>query len=280
MEIEHPAFHMPELPEVETISNSLRPSLIGKTIVDVRNDWPRHIAKPDFPELRQRIIGTNFKSTARRGKYIVFLLSSGESLIIHLKMSGQLSVAKTTDTADKYVHTAFTLSDGHELRFRDTRKFGRVYLVRDPDEVLGLLGPEPLSDTFTPKWLREGLMSRNRILKPLLLDQSFVAGIGNIYADEALYQARLHPQRRSNSLSKKEAHALHAAIRQVLELGIARGGASIDAAYRKPDGTMGQMQNSFSVYGRAGEQCRRCEGVIQKIQLGGRGTHFCIGCQV
>ncbi len=271
---------MPELPEVETITRSLRPSLIGRTIVDVHNDWPRHIAQPDFPEFRQRIISLNFKSITRRGKYIVFHLSGDETLIIHLKMSGQLSIAKAGETADKHVHTVFGLSDGHELWFQDTRKFGRVYLVTDPDDVLGSLGPEPLSDAFTSEWLFEQLISRNRVLKPLLLDQSFIAGIGNIYADEALFHARLHPQRRSNSLSLPEVHVLHTAIRQVLEIGIDRGGASIDAAYRKPDGTMGQMQNSFSVYGRAGERCTRCEGIVHKMQLGGRGTHFCFGCQI
>jgi formamidopyrimidine-DNA glycosylase len=239
---------MPELPEVETITRSLRPSLIGRTIVDVHNDWPRHIAKPDLPEFRQRIIGLNFKSITRRGKYIVFHLSGDETLIIHLKMSGQLSIAKAGDTADKHVHTVFGLSNGHEL--------------------------------LTSEWLHGQLISRNRVLKPLLLDQSFIAGIGNIYADEALFHARLHPQRPSNSLSQPEVHVLHAAIRQVLEFGIDRGGASIDAAYRKPDGTIGQMQNSFSVYGKAGEQCSRCEGIVQKMQLGGRGTHFCIGCQI
>lgn len=271
---------MPELPEVETITRNLRPSLIGKTIRDVRNDWPRHIAKPGFEELRRRIIGHNFESIARRGKYIVFSLSSGESLIIHLKMSGQLTIAKAEDPADKHLHTIFALSDGQELQFRDTRKFGRVYLVKDPDEVLGSLGLEPLSDAFTSEWLHEQLMSRKRVLKPLLLDQSFIAGIGNIYADEALFQARLHPQRRSNTLSFEEVHSLHAAIRQVLDFAIEREGASIDAAYRKPDGTMGQMQDSFSVYGRAGERCSRCGGIVQKIYLGGRGTHFCIGCQI
>jgi formamidopyrimidine-DNA glycosylase len=271
---------MPELPEVETIARGLRPSLIGKTIVDVSNDWPGHIVKPDFPELRHRIIGQSFTSISRRGKYIVFHLSSGESLIIHLKMSGQLSIAQAENPADKYVHTVFTLSDGHELRFRDIRKFGRVYLVRDSGEVLGNLGPEPLSEAFTPAWLHDQLMNRNRVLKPLLLDQTFIAGIGNIYADEALFQARLHPQRRSNSLSHEEARALQEAIRQVLELGIHREGASIDATYRKPDGTMGQMQNSFFVYGREGERCYRCGDIVHKVKLGGRGTHFCNRCQI
>jgi formamidopyrimidine-DNA glycosylase len=271
---------MPELPEVETIARSLKPSLIGKTIVDVGNDWPGHIVTPDFAEFRQRIIGQSFTSISRRGKYIVFSLSSGESLIIHLKMSGQLSIAQAEEPADKYVHTVFVLSDDYELRFRDVRKFGRVYLVRNTADVLGALGPEPLSEAFTPAWLYEQLRGRKRVLKPLLLDQTFIAGIGNIYADEALFRARLHPQRRSNSLSFEEAQALHAGIRQALELGIDRQGASFDANYRKPDGTMGQMQNSFLVYGREGEPCYRCQGIVHKVKLGGRGTHFCIRCQI
>jgi formamidopyrimidine-DNA glycosylase len=270
---------MPELPEVETVVRALRQPLIGQTIIGLRNDWLGHIVTPKLPELRRRISGRRVETIRRRGKYLVFDLSNGETLIIHLKMSGHLAVASANAPADKYVHTAFELASGDELRFRDVRKFGRVYLVHDPAEILGKLGPEPLSDEFTPAWLHDQLQGRRRVLKPLLLDQSFVAGIGNIYADEALFYARLQPTRTSNTLTSQESQALHAGIRKALEMGIAREGASIDN-YRKPDGTMGSMQLAVAAYGRSGEVCYRCGGRIERIVLGGRGTHFCPECQI
>ncbi len=270
---------MPELPEVETIVRDLREPLVGQTIVDVRNDWPRLIALPDLAELRARIGGRIIEAINRRGKYLVFNLDGGETLIIHLKMSGQLSVVAATEPADPYVHTAFVLASGEELRFHDVRKFGRVYLVRDPGLVLGDLGPEPLSAAFNPDWLVDQLQQRRRVIKSLLLDQTFIAGVGNIYADEALFLAGINPGRRSDSLTAAEARALHAAIRRVLKLGIARNGASIDGAYRRPDGSSGDMQLEFAVYGRAEEPCIRCPGIVQRIVLGGRSTHYCNACQ-
>ena len=270
---------MPELPEVETIVRALRRPLIGRTVTGFWTGWPRQIVTPEPDALRMRIRGRTFLSIERRGKYLVFVLDQGEVLIIHLKMSGQLSVQPASVPADQYVHTLFRLEDGDELRFRDVRKFGRVYLVTDRDSVLGKLGPEPLSDAFTPLWLEEQLGRRRRVLKPLLLDQTFIAGIGNIYADEALHRAAIRPDRRSDSLQLKETVALHAAIQAVLQLGIERQGASIDSAYRQPDGSGGQMQELFTVYGRAGDQCQRCGGVVQRFVLGGRSTHFCDACQ-
>jgi formamidopyrimidine-DNA glycosylase len=200
-------------------------------------------------------------------------------LIIHLKMSGQLAVAPADAPDDPHTHTVFVLASGQELRFRDPRKFGRVYLVRDPAEVLGPLGPEPLSAEFSPEWLRARLQARRRVLKPLLLDQTFLAGIGNIYADEALYRAQLRPTRHANTLTAAESDALYAAIREALETGIAREGASITASYRKPDGSPGQMQDEFVAYGQAGQVCHRCGGTIERIVLGGRSTFYCGGCQ-
>jgi formamidopyrimidine-DNA glycosylase len=195
-------------------------------------------------------------------------------------MSGHLSIENVSKSVDKHVHTSFLLNGKEELRFRDIRKFGRVYLVNNPDEILGDLGPEPLSDEFSDQWLVENLLGRKRILKPLLLDQNFIAGIGNIYADEALFQAKLKPDRRSNSLSNSEIQGLRQGIQKVLSLGIKEEGASIDTIYRKPDGSMGGMQDSFAVYGRTDMGCLRCSGKIKKIILGGRGTHFCDQCQL
>lgn len=269
---------MPELPEVETFVRALRVPLIGRTIIGLRNDWPRHIAilAPDV--FRERIIGRGIEALSRRGKYLVFTLSYDETLIIHLRMSGHLSVVAAATPADPYAHTVFELDDGNELRFRDPRKFGRVYLVHDPADVLGSLGPEPLGPGFTAEVLAAGLRRRKRVIKPLLLDQTFIAGIGNIYADEALFEAGIRPTRRSDTLSRDEAFALHAAIRNVLAMGIAREGASI-GTYLKADGTKGDMQNAVAVFRRTGQSCTVCGHPIERIVLGGRSTHFCPECQ-
>lgn len=269
---------MPELPEVETTVRALRQPLIGSTITGVRNDWPRHIATPDLPELQTRIYGQRIQAITRRGKYLVFSLSGQETLIIHLKMSGHLAVVDKDAPASKHVHTTFSLADGRELRFRDTRKFGRVYLVTDPAEILGKLGPEPLSPEFTVDLLAERIAGRKRVLKPLLLDQTVIAGIGNIYADESLFYAGLDPRRTAVSLSPVEIANLHGAIQKVLNLGIVREGASIDL-YVKPDGSKGDMQNAVAVFRRTGEPCYQCHAPIVRIVLGGRSTHFCPHCQ-
>lgn len=269
---------MPELPEVETFVRALRAPLVGRTITGVRNDWPRHIAVLPPEELANRLIGRRIEAIDRRGKYLVFTLSDDETLIIHLKMSGHLSVVAAQTPADRYAHTVFALDDGHELRFRDPRKFGRVYLVHNPAAVLGALGPEPLADGFTVEALAARLAGRKRVLKPLLLDQTFIAGIGNIYADEALFYAGIQPTRRSDTLTTGEIAALHAAIRKVLAMGIEREGASI-GTYVKADGEMGDMQNAVAVFRRTGQPCYTCGRPIERIVLGGRSTHFCPNCQ-
>jgi formamidopyrimidine-DNA glycosylase len=269
---------MPELPEVETFARLLRDPLIGKTISDVKCAWPRHIDRPDLYELHRRLVDRVISTVERRGKYLVFGLDDDQSLIVHLKMTGHLSVVPSTDPADDHVHTVFSLSDGNELRFRDTRKFGRIYLVEDAQEILSKLGPEPLSDSLTERGFQAMLQNRKRILKPLLLDQAFIAGIGNIYADEALHGAGILPTRISNSLSEDECRALFHSIQEILTKAIDNEGASIDD-YRKPDGSSGEMQNILRVYGRADKVCYRCGDIVERMVLGGRGTHFCRGCQ-
>lgn len=269
---------MPELPEVETTVRALRAPLVGRTIVGVWNDWPRLVQKLSVTELGERLNGRSILAVERRAKYLVFKLSGAETLIIHLKMTGHLSVVPKDTPPDKHVHTLFQLDNGSELRFRDTRKFGRVYLVQDPATVLGELGPEPLADSFTPALLKERLNGRRRALKPLLLDQSILAGVGNIYADEALFYARLHPERAANTLTSSEIEALHAAIQKVLRLGIEREGASI-SDYIKPDGSKGDMQNAVAVFRRTNLPCKSCTTPIKRIILGGRSTHFCPQCQ-
>jgi formamidopyrimidine-DNA glycosylase len=269
---------MPELPEVETFVRALRRPLAGRIITGTRNDWPRHIAVPSYTELQDRIAGRRIETIDRRGKYLVFSLSDDETLIIHLKMTGHLSVVPGETPPDPYAHTIFELDDGRELRFRDTRKFGRVYLVRDPAEVLGVLGPEPLEPSFTVELFTDRLTARKRVLKPLLLDQTFIAGIGNIYADEALFYAGIRPMRLSHTLTGGEIAALHAAIRRVLEMGIDREGASF-STYVKADGRMGEMQNEVAVFRRTGQSCYQCGGPVERIVLGGRSTHYCPHCQ-
>jgi formamidopyrimidine-DNA glycosylase len=269
---------MPELPEVETTVQELRAPLVGQTITGIRNQWLRHIATPSLSSFQERVRGRTVQNINRRGKYLVFKLDGRETLIIHLKMTGNLTVVPADMPIEDHVHTVFTLANGHELRFRDTRKFGRVYLVRDRDEVLGNLGPEPLSSGFTAELFHEMLQGRKRVLKPLLLDQTFIAGIGNIYADEALHLAKIHPLRKSNTLNIDESKSLHAAIQEILLLAISRGGASVDD-YRKPDGTKGEMQTLLSVYSREDEPCLQCGRPIERCVLSGRSTHYCPGCQ-
>jgi formamidopyrimidine-DNA glycosylase len=269
---------MPELPEVETIVRSLRegkagPGLVGRTIVRLRTSWPRHIEHPSINTFRKHIRGRCFKAVERRGKYLVFPLDFG-TLLIHLRMSGDLHLTPSSTEIGPYEHTRFELDNHWEFRFSDARKFGRISWYRDPRKFLEKLGPEPLASEFTTNVLLQGLRSKSRQLKPLLLDQSFIAGLGNIYADEALHHAGLHPLRRSNKLSEKETEALWRGIRKALYDGIQHNGASIDWVYRG-----GEFQNHFRVYQRAGEACEICGSEITRIVVGQRGTHFCPTCQ-
>ncbi|RPJ02155.1 MAG: bifunctional DNA-formamidopyrimidine glycosylase/DNA-(apurinic or apyrimidinic site) lyase [Chloroflexi bacterium] len=270
---------MPELPEVETVVRGLREPLAGRTITGVTFDWPRGLNTPDALNFAARLVNQPVRSVRRRGKYIVIGLDP-DTLIIHLKMTGRLYVVpdETADHADPWVHFTFQLDNAHQLRFSDARKFGRVYLVSDPAEVLGALGPEPLDDAFSLDAFRARIAGRSGLIKPLLLNQQFVAGIGNIYADESLFASRIHPMRAASSLTEDEIAALYAAIRETLLKGIAREGASVNW-YRKADGTKGSAQESLQVYGRAGEPCLRCGHPIERIVVGQRGTHFCPVCQ-
>lgn len=269
---------MPELPEVETTIRALRPSLVGRTFTGIRVLWPRHIAMPAPDELTRQIAGQRIEAINRRGKYIIFELHLGETMIIHLRMSGHLSVTAADEPLHQHVRTIFYLDNGKELRFRDQRKFGKVYFVFDPEIVLGKLGPEPLDPSFTVDVLQQRLAGRRRAMKPLLLDQHFVAGLGNIYADEALHDAGIHPQRPADALSDQDVVRLHRAIRKVLTVGIQREGASIDL-YTKPDGTRGDMQNAVAVFRRNGQHCYTCGSMIERIVMNGRSTHYCPICQ-
>lgn len=264
---------MPELPEVETIARKLKPELAGKTIKDADLRWARTLATPSPRKFKEQIRGQKIKDVTRRAKYFILQLSDFQ-LLVHLRMSGDLYIINSTEKPEKHDRLIIKLSGNSSLVFNDTRKFGRVWLTANPQGILGKLGPEPLEKSFTPKWLYESLQKKHRQLKPLLLDQTFLAGLGNIYTDEALHIAKLHPLGISDSVSQKQAKALHEAIRKVLKEGIRRNGASIDWVYRG-----GEFQNYFRVYDRDGEPCNVCGTHIQKLVVGQRGTHVCPQCQ-
>lgn len=264
---------MPELPEVETVVRGLRGPLVGRTFTGVTVTWPNSIKTP-IPELKSRLPGQRIEAISRRGKYLQFHLSGGDTLFIHLKMSGDLLVEPASDPPHHHVRTIFDLDNHHQLRFRDMRKFGRVYLADDPETVVGKLGPEPLADDFTTDDFRALFQRRKGRLKPLLLNQEFIAGIGNIYADESCFIAKIDPRRQVDTLAAHELDQLYHAIRQALNAGITHKGASLDEVYRG-----GEFQEHFQVYGRTGEPCFNCGAEIQRIVLGGRSTHFCSQCQ-
>jgi formamidopyrimidine-DNA glycosylase len=275
---------MPELPEVETIARALRqggrlldgkpaPSILQRPVQSAHLLWERSLAVPAPAELQSRLPGQAIVDVSRRGKFLALHLTR-DTLLVHLRMSGDLFALPVGEGLPDYTRFYADLEGNLRLVFNDARKFGRLWLVSDPQQILGGLGPEPLDESFTADDLYDLLHARRRQLKPLLLDQTFLAGLGNIYADEALHLAGLHPLRDSAGISREEATRLWNAIRQVLEEGIRRNGASIDWVYRG-----GDFQNSFRVYQRTGEPCPVCGTPIERITVGQRGTHFCPHCQ-
>jgi formamidopyrimidine-DNA glycosylase len=280
---------MPELPEVETVVRDLRPRIVGAEIVATRSSWARTLRTHDAEAFDAAVRGRRVEAVGRRAKLLIVELSGGVALTIHLKMTGQLFVVPAGAPEDSYIRLVVAFADGRELRFRDIRKFGRVgFYERDPrtgeivlepggSAVFAGHGPEPLDPAFTLAAFRRRLRSRKGRLKPLLLDQAFIAGIGNIYADEALWAARLHPLRSAASLRPADERRLYLAIRSILTEAIERRGSSIDD-YTAPDGD-GEMQERLQVYQRTGEPCPRCGRAIRRIVIAARATHFCSWCQ-
>ena len=272
---------MPELPEVETIVRSLQqggrgqPSIRGKIILAMRLSWQRTLAEPGKAAFLRRLPGQRVEEVGRRGKFIVIRLER-DHLLIHLRMSGDLRVEQGVERLSPTTHDRLSilLNESCALYFNDTRKFGRVWLLEDPQRILGSLGPEPLEPAFTPAEFHARLIRKKRQLKPLLLDQSFLAGLGNIYTDEALFLAGLHPLTRADGLSEARTGKLWDSIRVVLQDGIDHNGASIDWVYRG-----GGFQNHFRVYQRTGESCFVCGTPIERILVGQRGSHYCPNCQ-
>lgn len=289
---------MPELPEVETIVRELRPHIQGKTILDAHVDWARTIAHPleDMDCFRAQIRGLRIADVQRRAKFVVLDLAQAcagnasadddgsrwGACLIHLRMSGRLHLEPLG--LDKHLRVRFDLSEGKRLYFYNMRKFGRVWLVRDQGDtsihtVLGKLGPEPLDESFTPQLLSALLCKRRGALKPLLLDQRFIAGLGNIYVDESLFRAGLHPQRRADTLQEAEIVRLHGAICSVLQQAIDHHGTTFDGVFVRPQGQEGRQQEGLAVYGQTDLPCSACGTPIERIVVGGRGTHFCPHCQ-
>jgi formamidopyrimidine-DNA glycosylase len=270
---------MPELPEVETFVRILgagrpdHPAIVGQQIVDAQLLWPRTLAMPRPGVFKRQIVGQRIERIGRRGKFLRLHLSQAE-LLIHLRMSGDLLVEPSDSPLAIHHRLILDLEDGRRLAFNDTRKFGRVWLTDDPQQVLGKLGPEPLDPNFSGQEFHQALHNRRRQLKPLLLDQHFLAGLGNIYSDEALHRSKLHPLLQSDQLSEAQSCGLLDSIRAVLKEGIRRNGTSIDWVYRG-----GEFQNYLRAYGQTGNPCAVCGTPIERLIVGQRSTHICPTCQ-
>ncbi|MDF1798368.1 MAG: bifunctional DNA-formamidopyrimidine glycosylase/DNA-(apurinic or apyrimidinic site) lyase [Planctomycetota bacterium] len=285
---------MPELPEVETTARLIRPDLVGRVVTGFEVEWERTLGGVTRRTLARLLRGRVCTAVERRAKYVLIAFAEPEEpeevrawLVVHLRMTGRLVHSAPGEAPASHRRFGLCLGEGRgeglrdagRIDFLDPRKFGRCVATTDPYDVLPELGPEPLGEGFTTDSLRAGLASRRRQLKPLLLDQSFLAGLGNIYVDEALFLARLHPLTSSDRVSRPKAEALFAAIRAVLTEAIEREGSSFDGFYRTPTGQPGSYQHQFQVYGRHGKPCRVCAAEIRRIVVGQRGTHFCPRCQ-
>jgi len=270
---------MPELPEVETIKNELLPHIVGHRITSITLFWDGIVRQPSAEEFCSRLIGQEIAAVTRRGKYLIFDLTSGEVLIIHLRMSGSLLLNPATAELNKFIRAILHLDKKIKLYFRDPRKLGVMWLVDNKNEIVGKLGPEPLEADFTPQVLAQRLNNRMAPIKALLCDQGFIAGIGNMYADEALFAARIHPLRLSGNLSRDEVERLHQAIQQVLWSAINNKGASVDT-YLRPGGELGIAHFQFQVaHYLSGKFCPVCGTPIERIPVRNRGSYFCPNCQ-
>ena len=271
---------MPELPEVECVVRGLRTRITGKTLQRVTVRLPRIVLGSPL-DLAENLPGCTFQTIRRRGKLIIMDLSRGLSLLVHLRMTGQLLLSPSNEPLQKHTHLIFQLADGnHQLRYRDQRQFGWLQIVEtaqlETHPQVSQLGPEPLE--ISPEEFVRHIGARRRQIKPLLLDQTALAGLGNIYTDEALYRARIHPLKRASDLSTIKLKGLHQAIQDVLREAIDCSGSTIDH-FRDSQGRPGEFQRFHQIYGRQGEPCDRCGARIVKIRVGNRGTHICPRCQ-
>ncbi|MDS1030750.1 DNA-formamidopyrimidine glycosylase [Bacillota bacterium LX-D] len=273
---------MPELPEVETVRRSLEKRLLGRKIKKVNIFMPKLIKIPGPEDFERGLEGARIDALKRRGKYLLICLSTGFIWVTHLRMTGQLIYSRPNDEVQKHTHLIFELDNGDQLRYVDIRRFGTIYLLK-PEEfslVKGLreLGPEPLGDDFSFEKFSNELKNKKGKLKQLLLDQRFIAGIGNIYADEILFDAGLQPERLANTLNDDELQKLYRSIRSVLQLGIANRGTSM-RNYVDGDGRTGDFQKLLKVYGKGGQPCPKCGRILLKQRVGGRSSCYCKHCQ-
>lgn len=273
---------MPELPEVETVRRTLEPCCQGEKIVELHLLHPDVLLGGSLAEVKKAILGKKILGISRQGKYLIVNLEENLHLVLHLRMTGRFVLAEAEDPIVKHTHVIFKLSNGKELRFIDIRRFGRVELVRTENltQVSGLrtLGPEPLSEEFNLEYFKAGLKKANRNIKALILDQTFIAGLGNIYADEALFQAKINPSRLAKDIKETEAAHLHNAIKSVIAKAIeARGTTFRD--YVDGRGEKGSFQNLLKAYGKGGTPCVDCGVILEKSRVAGRGTVFCPHCQ-
>jgi formamidopyrimidine-DNA glycosylase len=273
---------MPELPEVETVRRTLETLIAGKTIRRVTATLPRILQKPGDPDAFAAMLeGRTFRAVERRGKFLRLLLD-GLTLVSHLRMEGRYGLYNDDDPVEPHTHVIFHFTDGTALRYKDVRQFGTMHLFAPGEEwrspPLNRLGMEPLSDEFTPEALHRALARRTTKIKPFLLNQEIIVGLGNIYVDEALHRAGIHPERAANSLADAERERLHAAIVETLRAAVEAGGSSVKS-YVNGQGEMGMFQHRLKAYGRTGEPCEACGTLIEKSVVGGRGTHICPRCQ-
>jgi len=273
---------MPELPEVQTVVNDLKAAgFEGAVITRADIFWPGTICGLSAATFQRRIKGLKIAAIRRRGKFIVFDLASDGHLLIHLRMSGRLLVKTTGLPRLKHEHVVLNFTD-RQLRFHDTRKFGRFYLVKVANPILGRLGPEPLDSSFRAAEFVDRLKNRSRLIKPLLLDQSFIAGLGNIYVDEALWDAHIHPQKIAADLDAREAGSLYHSVRKVLRRGLKNMGTTLGSGqtnFFSIAGYTGRNRDQLKVFRRNGLACPRCRTVIKRIVVGQRSTHICERCQ-
>jgi formamidopyrimidine-DNA glycosylase len=273
---------VPELPEVETVRSALALSLVGRRFEHVEILDPRLVRPFEPLAVAAELEGERVQAVERRGKYLIVRFESGRSLLIHLRMTGSLRHVRAGAAGDDpYTRAVVKLDDGSDVTYRDVRRFGTWLLVEpgDLDAYLSTrLGTEPLGRAFTAARLVERLAGRRAPIKAALLDQRTIAGLGNIYADEALWYARVHPRKPAGELEAEEVRRLHRGVRRALAAGIARQGATL-SDYALPDGSAGSMQHEFKVYGRDGEPCDRCGTPLEKSRTAGRGTWYCPRCQ-
>ncbi|RMF09589.1 MAG: bifunctional DNA-formamidopyrimidine glycosylase/DNA-(apurinic or apyrimidinic site) lyase [Candidatus Neomarinimicrobiota bacterium] len=276
----HPkGYTVPELPEVETVVRVIRPRIEGLRIRSIRrlNGTASLFNGATEAQLNRLVKNQRIRAVTRRGKYIVLELERGV-LLIHLRMTGRLLFRKGPDDPERHFTARIDFQNQASLWFRDMRKFGRITYCSDRENWEGRLGPEPLSDQFTLDWLRGELKRRHRKMKALLLDQSFLAGLGNIYVDEVLWAARIHPETLSHRVSQSKAAALHRAIRSILQASIDHQGTTI-INFAFGEGKTGNFRSLLQVFGRTGKPCPRCGTAIKKVRVNQRGTHFCPVCQ-